>query len=72
MRARARVQLFVDAVTDPLVRDVDEAAGIFAIGPVLSSFTLSGMKRGPHSADPCRTCVFFVAGTGFEPVTSGL
>jgi hypothetical protein len=29
-------------------------------------------EGGPHSADPFLTCVFFVAGTGFEPVTSGL
>jgi hypothetical protein len=31
-----------------------------------------GDEKGPHSADPFLTCVFFVAGTGFEPVTSGL
>jgi hypothetical protein len=33
MRARARVQLLVGVVKDLLVRDVDEAAGIFAMWP---------------------------------------
>jgi hypothetical protein len=33
MRAGARVQLLVGVVTDLLVRDVDEAAGIFAMWP---------------------------------------
>jgi len=33
MRAGARVQLLVGVVTDLLVRDVDEAAGIFATWP---------------------------------------
>jgi hypothetical protein len=33
MRAGARLQLLVGVVTDLLVRDVDEAAGIFAMWP---------------------------------------
>lgn len=68
-----RVQLLVGVVTDLLVRDVDEAAGIFAMWPGVRVRSHSrGRKRGPHSADPSRTYVFLVAGTGFEPVTSGL
>ena len=38
----------------------------------LQFVSTSATKRGPHSADPFGTYVFLVAGTGFEPVTSGL
>jgi hypothetical protein len=38
----------------------------------LSSFARSGTEKGSALGGPLRTYVFLVAGTGFEPVTSGL